>query len=210
MKHFVLFTAYCLMFGAALSFAPQNAVAQWTRLGNINGVQVYRDERTGMEWTQTIGQVQSSSWGTPALALVAKYGFRLPSFRELQIMEVNGGFRPLKINTAMQQYYETSNSSTLAAAWGNGFRTPQQRKGTGRNWVIGIRDPNQGEIGEPYFPPGDLTSSKPTSTTSPTTSKSSSPGVTTRPTAPSASSTQPSVDKPSSAVPVLPTLPSYD
>ena len=120
---------------------PKEAVAQWTNVGHVNGIQVYRDERTGLEWTQTIGQVQSSGWGGPARALVARYGFRLPSFRELQVMEANGGFGRLKIRTSMSQYYETINSNILGAAWGNGFRTPQQRKGVGMNWVIGVREP---------------------------------------------------------------------
>ncbi|MDR0871556.1 MAG: hypothetical protein LBN39_12275, partial [Planctomycetaceae bacterium] len=55
-------------------------------------------------------------------------------------MERHGGFSRLRINNGSYQYYETSNSSVLGAAYGNGFRTPQQRKGAGRNWVIGVRN----------------------------------------------------------------------
>ena len=134
--------------------------AGWTNVGRVNGIQVYRDERTGLEWTVTIGQVQSSGWGDPARALAARYGFRLPSFRELQVMEANGGFRPLKINTRMQQYYETSDSNVLAAAWGNGFRTPQQRLGRGMNWVIGVRQGGGGNQGtqQVVVPPGNQSS----------------------------------------------------
>ena len=124
-----------------------HAYADWTDIGRVNGTQVYRDNSSGLEWTVTIGQVQSSGNGTPAQALVEKYGFRLPSFNELQVMEKNGGFRLLKINTRMQQYYETSDSNTLAAAWGNGFRTPQIRRGIGKNWVIGVRQGNGGDDG---------------------------------------------------------------
>jgi len=116
-----------------------HAQSGWTNMGQVNGIQVYRDNSTGLEWTVTIGQVQSSGWGAPARSLVAKYGFRLPSFRELQVMEGNGGFRYLNINTKAFQYYETSDSNILAAGFGNGFRTPQQRQGTGTNWVIGVR-----------------------------------------------------------------------
>lgn len=129
----------CCVIGLGIFVSPI-AMADWTDIGNVNGVQVYRDNFTGLEWTTTIGQVQSSGWGAPAQSLVAKYGFRLPSFRELQVMESHGGFGRLGIKTAMQQYYETSDSGTLAAAWGNGFKTPQQRKAVGMNWVIGVRN----------------------------------------------------------------------
>lgn len=136
---FGMSTVFCLL----VLFSTVEVSAQWTPTGNVSGIKIHRDERTGLEWTETIGQVQSSGWGAPARALVGRYGFRLPSFRELQIMEMHGGFRRLRINTSMQQYYETSNSNVLGAAWGNGFKTPQQRKGSGRNWVIGVRSTPQ-------------------------------------------------------------------
>ena len=115
--------------------------AGWTNLGNVNGIQVYRDERTGLEWTVTIGQVQSSGWGAPARTLVQRYGFRLPSFQELSVMSTNGGLGPLNIRRTLGQYYETSDSNILGNAAGvvPGFRTPQQRQGRGMNWVIGVR-----------------------------------------------------------------------
>ena len=125
---------------------PQSS--QWTHTDTVNSIKVYRDERTGLEWTVTIGQVQSSGWGTPAQALVAKHGFRLPSFRELQVMESNGGFRYLNINNRAYQYYETSDSNILGNAFRNGFRTPQQRQGTGMNWVIGVRQGGGGGQGD--------------------------------------------------------------
>ena len=178
------------------TLSPQEVVAQWTNLGNVNGIQAYRDERSGLEWTVTIGQVQSSGWGAPARALVAKYGFRLPSFRELQVMEANGGFRLLNIRTTMQQYYETSNSNVLGAAWGNGFRTPQQRQGRGMNWVIGVRDTLREVSAEPVFGDEPPIVSKPTAST---------PSV-----SPSEPNTSGSNAGTLSTTPVLPTLPSYD
>ena len=111
----------------------------WSSLGKVGGVQVYRDNVTGREWTVTLGQVASSGWGTPAQAKVSALGFRLPSFSELRVMEAHGGFSYLNINNGFGQYYETSNSNILGGAYRNGFATPQQRKGTGKNWVIGVR-----------------------------------------------------------------------
>ena len=191
-----LFTKVLVLSVAFVTLAPQKATAQWTDLGKVNGVQVYRDEKTGLEWTQTIGQVQSSGWGAPARSLVSKHGFRLPSFRELQIMEANGGFRRLNINTRAQQYYETSNSSVLAAAWGNGFRTPQQRQGVGRNWVIGVRNPR---LDEPIVvtPAPQGNSRQPTNT------------ITNNPPA-NPTPVTPATVLPRDNKPVLPVLPIYD
>ncbi|MCL2744461.1 MAG: hypothetical protein FWE67_11485 [Planctomycetaceae bacterium] len=169
--------------------------SQWTQTDTVNGIRIFRDERTGLEWTQTIGQVQSSGMGVPARTLAAKYGFRLPSFRELQVMEANGGFRYLNINNRAYQYYETSNSNILGNAFRTGFRTPQQRQGTGMNWVIGVR--------EPVIVEDDgFQQQKPTVTKSTTTSKPVIQNVTNKPTS--------NVSQPTDSKPVLPGLPNYD
>jgi hypothetical protein len=117
-----------------------NCLADWSNVGEINGVTVYRDNRTGLEWTQTLGRVQSSDWGSSARGMVAQYGFRLPTFGELQQMQRHGGFSPLQIHSTIGNYYETYDSDYLANAAVNGFQTPQKRKGSGRNWVIGVRE----------------------------------------------------------------------
>ena len=117
---------------------PQITLAQWTNVGNVNGVQVWRDNRTGLEWTATLGTVQASGWGAPARALVAQHGFRLPSLSELQVMGANGGFQPLSLRTAGTQYYETSDSNILGIPRNNSFRS-WQRRGVGPSWVVGVR-----------------------------------------------------------------------
>jgi TPR repeat protein len=111
----------------------------WTEMGRINGVQVYRDNRAKKEWTVTLGQVRSADWGSSARGKVAALGFRLPSFSELQQMESNGGKRYLNISNG---YYETSDSNVLGNPALSGFRTPQQRKGAGQNYYIGVRQSN--------------------------------------------------------------------
>ncbi|MDR1485091.1 MAG: hypothetical protein LBT09_09750 [Planctomycetaceae bacterium] len=135
LKRFIIVTIFSLsgvLFGSYCQ-------ADWTNLGQINGVQVYRDDLTGLEWTTTLGRVPSSDRGSSARGLVARYGFRLPSFFELQQMQRHGGFSRLNIRSSLGNYYETDNSRYLANAAVNGFQTPQERKGSGRNWVIGVR-----------------------------------------------------------------------
>ncbi|MDR1289798.1 MAG: hypothetical protein LBK06_01205 [Planctomycetaceae bacterium] len=120
--------------------------ADWTAVGSVNGTQVYRDNWTGLEWTTTLGRVKSSDWGSSAQGTVAQYGFRLPSFYELQQMERHGGFARLNIRSSLGNYYETSNPNYLANAAVNGFQTPQARKGSGYNWVIGVRESQESDV----------------------------------------------------------------
>jgi hypothetical protein len=54
-------------------------------------------------------------------------------------MESNGGKRYLNISNG---YYETGNSNVLGNPALSGFRTPQQRKGTGQNYYLGVRQSN--------------------------------------------------------------------
>ncbi|MDR2115712.1 MAG: hypothetical protein LBP87_04960 [Planctomycetaceae bacterium] len=136
LKHFIIATVLFLL---SVLFSSHGQ-ADWTNLGTINGVQVYRDNLTGLEWTTTLGRVPSSDWGSSARGLVARYGFRLPSFYELQQMQRHGGFSRLNIRSTIGNYYETNNSRYLANAAINGFQTPQERKGSGQNWVIGVRN----------------------------------------------------------------------
>ncbi|MDR0335721.1 MAG: hypothetical protein LBI18_01380, partial [Planctomycetaceae bacterium] len=108
----------------------------WTDMGTINGAQVYRDNSAKKEWTVVLGQVRSAENGSSARSKVAALGFRLPSFRELQQMESNGGRRYLNVGNG---YYETNDPSILGNPATNGFRTPQKRTGLGRNYYIGVR-----------------------------------------------------------------------
>ncbi|MDR1053795.1 MAG: hypothetical protein LBL39_06430 [Planctomycetaceae bacterium] len=120
--------------------------ADWTDVGSVNGTQVYRDNWTGLEWTTTLGRVKSSDWGSSAQGKVAQYGFRLPSFYELQQMEQHGGSSRLNIRRSLGNYYETSNPNYLANAAVNGFQTPQARKGSGYNWVVGVRESQDSDV----------------------------------------------------------------
>jgi hypothetical protein len=71
------FTRSILTADLLLAFVPF-CCADWTGCGTVNGVRVYRDNATGLEWTQTLGQVNSSGWGKPAQAMVSKYGLTQP------------------------------------------------------------------------------------------------------------------------------------
>ncbi|MDR1923219.1 MAG: hypothetical protein LBQ66_02500 [Planctomycetaceae bacterium] len=130
---------FCLFFGLNMSVQ-----ADWSYVGNVNGVRIYLDNLTGLEWTETLGKVPSSEYGRSARAEVSALGFRLPSFYELQQMERHGGFSKLKIRST--SYYETNNPDYLANASGNGFRTPLARAGVGSNLVIGVREASSDQV----------------------------------------------------------------
>lgn len=117
-----------------------DAQAQWQPRGSIQGIPVWRDTMTGLDWTVTLGQVPSADWGKQARKRVAPLGFRLPSFEELQTMyNLHNGGGVLQIRTGPYDWYETSDPNILGCAWINGFQTPKMRQGIGNNYVIGVR-----------------------------------------------------------------------
>jgi hypothetical protein len=107
--------------------------ADWTNVGKVNGVQVYRDNDTGLEWTVSLSRV--SSFGA-AKQKVTNLGFRLPTHREYRSLERNGGITRLNIN----------------ATWGSGFyweATGNMVNGNGGNFKS-LLPPNYAHIGNPY------------------------------------------------------------
>ncbi len=132
----VIFTVSMISIGMA-----ENVDAAWLFAGNTqNGAPTYLDTNSGLTWTRTLGRVPSSQNGVTARQHLQQIGFRLPSFQELQAMHnFNNGGQILGINTGLFDYYETNNTSILGNAFGNGFQTPQKRKGVGHNWYIGVR-----------------------------------------------------------------------
>lgn len=120
----------------------ENAEAGWKYVGKTrDGVPMYYDDATGLTWTRSLGRVKSSQNGVSAQQHLRQIGFRLPSFQELQAMyNFNNGGQILGIHNGLFDYYETNNSNILGNAYGNGFQTPQQRKGVGYNWYIGVRN----------------------------------------------------------------------
>lgn len=143
-----------LVFGVIAGIGRTAVAQDWSSWQNYYGVPVMMDNRTGKHWTITIQKVPSADYGVLARAIVNQlptppvlapngrpYGpWRLPEFGELQVMyNYNGGGPILQIRNGLFDYYETSNPNFLANAFGNGFVTPQPRRGVGNNWVIAVR-----------------------------------------------------------------------
>ncbi len=124
-----------LLIGAAASTVN----AAWIKVSPPGAVPAYYNTASGRTWTVTVGKVRSDDWGKAARRHVQKLGYRLPSFAELQQMYDSGGGSVLNIQNGLLDYYETDNPMILGNAFGNGFRTPQNRKGVGYNYVIGVR-----------------------------------------------------------------------
>lgn len=103
---------------------PQLPQTGWTDMGTINGVRVYRDNASGLEWTQTLGTVPSADRGR-ILQMVAQHGFRLPTFAQLRTITQHGGHGYLDIRMGLFSYYATDNPTVLGNPHGNGFQSPQ-------------------------------------------------------------------------------------
>lgn len=123
---------------AAIAISASSAKADWQYQGTVQGAPVYRDTNTGLVWTVTLGQVESSDWGKSARNAVQQRGFRLPSFNELQSID-SQGWQLLQIRADLSDYYETADPRILGNGAITGFQTPQNRLGIGRNWFLGVR-----------------------------------------------------------------------
>lgn len=111
----------------------------WTKVGDVGGVQIWRDNVTKLEWTQTLGTVPSADRGSLALQMVGQHSFRLPTFDELRTITQHGGHGYLNIRMHLCSCYETDDPNVLGNPHGNGFQTRQPRIGILNNYVIGVR-----------------------------------------------------------------------
>jgi hypothetical protein len=109
----------------------------WTNLGMVNGVQVFRDNATGLEWTQTIARNVRFS---EASGTVRQYGFRLPTASEFQ--------RALQNNMARQSamgydswFFWTSDSETVMSIENPRVNPARGLLNDGTNSVRGVRNP---------------------------------------------------------------------
>jgi hypothetical protein len=111
--------------------------ADWTKAGSINGVQIYRDNDTDLEWTVSLSRVSSF---VTAKQKVNKLGFRVPTHREFQSLEHNGGIKQLGINTAWASGFYWEASDGLVNGNGGNFSIfPSTRARVGEPYAIGVR-----------------------------------------------------------------------
>jgi uncharacterized caspase-like protein len=109
----------------------------WTSLGMVNGVQVFRDNSTGLEWTQTLARNVRFNEASNTVRLS---GFRLPTPSEFQ--------RALQNNMARQSamgydswFFWTSDSETVMSIENPKVNPARGLLNDGTNSVRGVRNP---------------------------------------------------------------------
>lgn len=114
-------------------------MADWTNVGQVNGVQVYCDNSTGLEWTVSLSRTGSSG---AAQQTVANLGFRLPTHSEFRSLERGGGIQRLRIDTAWASGYYWEASGRIVNGNGGNFTSlfPSNRTRVGDPYAIGVRD----------------------------------------------------------------------
>jgi hypothetical protein len=122
--------------------------AQWTNVGQVNGIQIYRDNRTGLEWTVSLGR--SNSFNT-ANQRVAGLGFRLPTHSQFRSLEKNGGINKLRINTAWLNGFYWEASGNVVNGNGGNFSSlfPSTRAGAANAYAIGVRNGGTQQVVQP-------------------------------------------------------------
>ncbi|MDR1485505.1 MAG: caspase family protein [Planctomycetaceae bacterium] len=142
--HLIILFLILFVSGTILSSAVN---AGWTNTGNVNGVQVYRDNDTGLEWTVSLSRV--SSFGE-ARKKVARLGFRLPTHREFRSLEKNGGIRRLDIRAVWGSGFYWEASGRLVSGYGGNFKSllGLDYPRIGDPYAIGVRECINGEDDE--------------------------------------------------------------
>ena len=112
--------------------------ADWVLVQN-QPVRIYRDTRTGLEWSVTLDSADHDH--DYARQLVAQYGLRLPTWDELRdVVNNSGGINQLNIKKGYTDLYETSDPDVLAGAYGGSISTKRPRMPLlTQSWVIGVR-----------------------------------------------------------------------
>jgi hypothetical protein len=118
--------------------APQYTVAQWTNAGQINGVQVWRDNTTGLEWTVSLSRTATHG---QAQQRVANLGFRLPTINEYRQLLNNGGIQKLSIDTRLNSGFYWEATGGKVNGNGGNFNTlfPPNHLTIGAPYAIGVR-----------------------------------------------------------------------
>lgn len=110
--------------------------ADW-QLVQEKPIRMYRDTRTGLEWSVTIAEANKSN--RYAKSIVEKYGLRLPTWEEFRdVVNNNNAIDFLEMKTSKLDFYETDipgvvfNPVEICST----TKRPRVIKQT---WVIGVR-----------------------------------------------------------------------
>ena len=141
----IVFLAAVFAFFASFSSGAQ---AGWVKVQN-SPITIYRDTRTGLEWSVTISNAGNDN--DNARRIAQKYGLRLPTWDELRdVVNNNNAIDWLDMEDGLLDLYETSDPNVLAGAFGGSISTKRPRQAITQTWVLGVRSSSGGGGG--YIP----------------------------------------------------------
>ncbi|MBR5710297.1 MAG: hypothetical protein IKX40_06035 [Thermoguttaceae bacterium] len=130
----IVFFAAVFAFFASFSSGAQ---AGWVKVQD-SPITIYRDTRTGLEWSVTIDSADNDH--DYAMRLVQKYGLRLPTWAELRdVVNNNNAIDWLDMEDGLLDLYETNDPNVLAGAYGGSISTKRPRQAITQTWVLGVR-----------------------------------------------------------------------
>ena len=128
---------------AFIAVCSSGVQAGWVKVQD-SPITIYRDTRTGLEWSVTIARANNNH--DYAKQVVQKYGLRLPTWNELRdVVNNNDAIDWLDIEDGFLDLYETSDPKVLAGAYGGSIDTERPRQPIiTQTWVLGVRSSGGG------------------------------------------------------------------
>lgn len=125
------------LFFALIAACSLPLYAGW-QLVQKNPITIYRDTRTGLDWSVTIANASNNA---NAQRVVQQYGLRLPTWEEFRdVVNNNGAVDWLDIKDSKYDWYETRDPNVLVSAWPGSVFIKRPRSGYMKTWIIGVRD----------------------------------------------------------------------
>lgn len=124
--------------GSAAGFAmvqPAYPSSGWSYVGDVGGIRIYRDNTTGLEWTETLG---TDVRYNEAAGLAARYGFRLPSVAEFN-SALNNNMRGQSNLGYRSWFFWTDNPNAVMSIDNPGVNPAGGLLNDGTNSVRGVR-----------------------------------------------------------------------
>lgn len=122
---------------AAFACCSSELKADWVEVQKYP-IRIYRDTRTGLEWSVTITNAGNSN--ANAQNIVQQYGLRLPTWDEFRdVVNNNNAINRLEMENGLLDLYETDDPDVLVGVFGGRVQTKRPRQKFTRTWVIGVR-----------------------------------------------------------------------
>lgn len=121
--------------GSVFATQPTYPASGWSYVGDVGGIKVYRDNTTGLEWTETLGRDVRYN---EAAGLAAQYGFRLPSVGEFN-SALNSNMRGQRELGYRSWFFWTNNPNAVMSIDNPGVNPAGGLLNDGTNSVRGVR-----------------------------------------------------------------------